>query len=210
MKEKYLIITILLVPTILLGQQAGIRVGIGAGNLYTLDKGFSEVLPRYKYAFSFSADLSLWNKLSDKVYFVPAIGISSISTTYENPFDLVGQEKGRDRLNLFYLKSPLRLCFAFNKLMPHIGPSFGYLIQHKVKLGEEDNFVYPHVLSNKFDFGLDLGLGLKLSNHILAGLNLYNGFGNVEKIECGNCSTSKAQVSKIRTFEFYLNYFFDK
>jgi len=90
--------------------------------------------------------------------------------------------------------------------MPHIGPSFGYQLQHKVKDMGEDYFAYAHRFDKKFDYGINIGVGLKFTENIVAGINFYNGFGNVEKIKCGNCSSSQEEVSRVRTFELYLNY----
>jgi hypothetical protein len=89
-----------------------------------------------------------------------------------------------------------------NKFIPYIGPSFRYQIRNGVK----DYLGYHHLYDSKFDYGLDLGFGIKFTPRIIGGINFYNGFGNVERIECGNCTTSKSEVSRIRAFELNLGY----
>ncbi len=208
--RHFFLLVLFAVPIILFGQHFGIRAGLGTGTLYTVDNGFDGFLPDYKYSLSYSVDFNWWGKLSDKVFLVPGLGLSGVSTTYKNPLDIQGQEQKDQRLSLLYLKSPIRMYFLFNKFMPHIGPSFGYQLYRNQKNRGNDYVYYPHNYDRKFDYGIDIGVGLKFTENIVAGINFYNGFGNIEKIECGNCASSQEEVSGVRTFELYLSYLLTK
>jgi hypothetical protein len=200
--RKILLIVAFIIPAGLFGQRVSISAGIGTSNLYTVDKGQSGLLPNYQYSFSYSFDFNWWAKLSDKLSVTSGMGLANISTTYENPLNIMGQQGKKEQLNLLYVKLPVRLNFIVNKFIPYIGPSFRYQIRNEVK----DYLGYHHLYASKFDYGLDLGFGIKLTPRIIGGINFYNGFGNAEKIECGNCTTSKSEVSRVRAFDLNLSY----
>lgn len=200
--RKSLISIAFVLPAVLYAQKSGIGIGVGAGNLYKVNRG-QELLPNYQYLVSYSIDYSRWIKISDNLWITTGAGLASISTKYENPLSLKGQEHQKERLTLIYIKLPAKFKFKVgNKFIPHFGPSFSYRIQDKVKNSQG----YHHLFDSKFDYGLDLGFGLRISSSTIAGLNVYNGFGNVEKIACGNCSATTSEASRIRTFELNFNY----
>ena len=199
---------IIILPTIAHCQKIGVNIGLGVGNLIKIDKDLA-AMPDYRYSFSYAFDINARIKLSEKLSITPGIGLSSISTIYRNGLKIAGQDSYDEKLTLLYLTAPIRFNFFIKKIVLHIGPSIGYQLSKNLKF-EKNTISQPHFWDKKFDYGVDIGIGYKFSEQIISGIIFYNGFGNVEKIECGNCGGEAKEVSKVQSFRISMTYIFSK
>jgi hypothetical protein len=210
MKSKFFLSMWLVIslPAVAISQKIGVNIGLGVGQLNKVGTGLSSI-PDYKYSLSYAFDINTRIKLSEKWSISPGIGLSSISTNYRGDLYVVGQDSYNVKLSLMYLTAPIRFNFLIKKTAFHIGPSIGYQLSKELK-SEENIYIRPHWWNRKFDYGIDIGIGYKFSEQITSGIIFYNGFGNVEKVKCGNCEEDLKETSKVQSFRINLTYIFSK
>jgi hypothetical protein len=195
--KKVLVLLIIGVPFFAKGQKIGINIGLGVSTLYKVGK-YENSLPEYKYRLSYSFDLNWWAKISNKVAINPGIGMARRTTKFEHPLDLV-RPVPKIEAEFLYLLFPLRFQFLLNdNVIPFVGPQLGYRISEKFKNGE----YYTFLEDKKFDYGVELGIGMKVAPQAMVGVRFYNGFGNVERIGHHKGHT----MSKNRSIELTCNY----
>jgi hypothetical protein len=196
-------------------QTIGVNSGIIASNLYVTTKGQAQEnwLNNYKLKIGYSLGITLIFKLpKESLSIETGVTYANLGSKY-NLLDDISLQQGSllnnldQVLKLHYILLPVLLRYKLSENFNlKIGPQFGYLFDSKTKsfteLASGDGFI----AEKKVDFGINIGMGYTLNSKFDISLNLYNGFGKVEKRGCIGCSEKSEANSKNRYIGLSINY----
>lgn len=197
----------ILVYSLSQSQTISVNSGVIISNLYVTTKGNAQEswLKNYKSKIGYSFGVSVnFETQKEGISIETGIQYANLGAVFnlldnikDNGIDPI-LNIGDETLKLNYVTTPILIKFKLNeKLNFKIGPQVGYLFSNKYK--SDSDFTSSRKLSGKkLDFGVNAGLGYSVNSKVGLSLNIYNGFGKVEKIECFGCSDNSEANSKNR------------
>lgn len=191
-KKTFLFIFLLINLSTIYGQEKKISAGLKTG------ANFGKYVPNkntidYRYKLGFYVGGFMNVSLEDNLQFQPELLISSqgsrvVVRELDIPnFDYNGNPISNSNtydleysVNELTISIPLIIkLFISNSFYLESGPQFGFIIDRSLNSeqqlleGEDDSFIIRE--GDSFDFGVSLGIGIKLSERLNLNLRSYNG-----------------------------------
>ena len=193
-------ILILIISTSLYGQKVlfGIQAGGHLSSLHTSDKTYNGFDPKIGYRFGIQSKIKLGNKSN----FLPELVYSNDGVKYKNP---------TIALHINRISLPLLIGYQLNENFSlNVGPELNFFVNLKTTSWQSP---WLPTLYNKTDFGVGLGLDVKLYKGLHASVKNYFGLIYLNELtftdKDGNL-TGAVRTDRSNVLAFSLKYYLSK
>jgi hypothetical protein len=133
--------------------------------------------------------------------------VERLTISPELQFIQKGADSGNERINLNYLELPVVFSFAPVRILSlEAGPSISYLVSAKTSNPSARDVISP--FDKPFDFGLNAGVGINLTNKISITGRYYYGLSSVRSFPQTLPDTNPTCTN--RNFQMGISYLFKK